>query len=55
MLNEEICKARQKLEESIITGKDYNTIYKLSIDLDELITKYYIQPKGLKKTKEKNT
>ena len=42
MLNEEICKARQKLDESIITGKDYKTIYKLSVELDELIAKYYI-------------
>ena len=44
MLNEEICRARQKLDESIIEGKDYNTIYKLSIELDDLIAKYYLEP-----------
>ena len=41
MLNDEICKLREKLNESIITGKDYNITYKLSIELDELIAKYY--------------
>lgn len=41
MLNDEICKLREKLNESIITGQDYNITYKLSIELDELIAKYY--------------
>lgn len=41
MLNEEICKLREKLNESIINGDDYQTIYKLSVELDELIAKYY--------------
>ena len=41
MLNEEICKLRNKLNESIISGEDYSIIYQLSIELDELITKYY--------------
>lgn len=45
MLNEEICKARQKLEESIATGKDSKTIYELSIELDSLIAKYYLDKK----------
>lgn len=48
MLNDEICKARQKLEESIITGKDKETIYKLSIELDDLIAKYYLINKNKK-------
>ena len=43
MLNEEICKVRQKLNESIITGEDYETVYKLSVELDELISKYYLE------------
>lgn len=47
MLNEEICKARQKLDESIIKGEDYNIIYKLSIELDELIARYYLQSNSL--------
>ena len=41
MLNDEICRLRDKLNESIVTGKDYSVIYQLSIELDELIAKYY--------------
>ena len=41
MLNEEICKLRDKLNKSIETGEDYSITYKLSIELDELIAKYY--------------
>ena len=45
MVNEEICKARQKLDESIIKGEDYSITYKLSVQLDELIAKYYERKK----------
>ena len=41
MLNDEICKLRDKLNESIVTGQDYSIINQLSIELDELIAKYY--------------
>lgn len=41
MLNDEICKLRDKLNESITIGEDYNIIYKLSVELDELIAEYY--------------
>ena len=41
MLNEEICKLRNKLNESIVSGKDYSIIYQLSVELDELIAEYY--------------
>ena len=41
MLDEEILELRRKLDESIIKDKKYNNTYKLSIELDELITKYY--------------
>ena len=41
MLNEEICNLRDKLNESIISGEDYSIIYKLSVELDELIAQYY--------------
>jgi len=41
MLNDEICKLRDKLNKSIEDGENYETIYKLSIELDELIAKYY--------------
>lgn len=52
MLNDEICKLREKLNESIITGQDYNITYKLSIELDELIAKYY--RKDIKKIQTEN-
>ena len=41
MLNDKICKFREKLNESIINGEDYSIIYQLSIELDELIAQYY--------------
>ena len=48
MLNDEICKLRNRLNESIVTGEDYSVIYQLSIELDELIAQYY------RNIKEKN-
>lgn len=50
MLNDEICKLREKLNESIINGDDYSITYKLSVELDELIAKYY--QKDTKKEKK---
>ena len=41
MLNDEICKKRDELNNSILQGKDYSIIYKLSVELDELIAKFY--------------
>lgn len=41
MLNDEICKLRDRLNESITIGEDYNIIYELSVELDELIAEYY--------------
>ena len=49
MLNDEICKLRDKLNKSIEQGDDYNITYKLSIELDELIAKYYDELKNAKK------
>ena len=43
MMNVEISKLRDKLNESVINEKDYSIIYKLSIELDKLIAKYYIE------------
>lgn len=54
MLNDEICKLREKLNESIISGQDYEITYKLSIELDELIAKYYRKTKEIEKQKEKS-
>ena len=45
MLEEEICKLREKLNESIIKGEDYSITYKISVQLDELIAKYYERKK----------
>ena len=47
MLNERICCLREKLNESIINGEDYSTVYQLSIELDELIAEYYRQNKNV--------
>ena len=41
MLNDEICILRDRLNKSIEDGEDYEVIYKLSVELDELIAKYY--------------
>ncbi len=41
MLNDEICKLRDKLNKSIEQGDDYSDTYKLSVELDELIAEYY--------------
>ena len=41
MLNDEICKLRDKLNKSIEDGEDYDIIYKHSVELDELIAEYY--------------
>ena len=50
MLNDEICKLRDKLNRSIEQGEDYSITYNLSIQLDDLIAKYYEE---LKKSKKK--
>ena len=52
MLNEEICKKREELNRSIIEGKDYSIIYKLSVELDEIIAEFYRKDK---KNEEKYT
>ena len=49
MLNDEICKLRDKLNKSIEQGDDYNITYKLSTELDELIAEYYKDIKNNKK------
>lgn len=45
MLNEEICKLRNKLNKSIENNDDYSVTYQLSIELDELIAQYYRKSK----------
>ncbi|HIU51781.1 MAG TPA: aspartyl-phosphate phosphatase Spo0E family protein [Candidatus Merdicola faecigallinarum] len=41
MLNEEICKVREKLNQSILNEDNYERIYQISVELDELIARYY--------------
>ena len=41
MLNEEICKLREELNNSIINGEDYEKTLKISVELDQLIAEYY--------------
>ncbi|MBQ9658757.1 MAG: aspartyl-phosphate phosphatase Spo0E family protein [Clostridia bacterium] len=41
MLDEKICELRDKLNESVISGEDYEIVYDLSIKLDALIAEYY--------------
>lgn len=58
MLNEEICKLRDELNNSITSGKDYNEIYEISTELDRLIAMYYRksikdEPKRKRRTREK--
>lgn len=46
MINDEICELRDKLNKSIENGEDYDVIYKLSVELDELIAKFYREKMG---------
>ena len=41
MLNDEICKLREKLNKSIEEDASYDEIYRISVELDELISKFY--------------
>ena len=52
MLDEEILELRRKLNESITNEKNYDTTYRLSIELDKLIAKYYNE-KLMKRSNEK--
>ena len=55
MLNDEICKLREELNNSIITGQDYDVTYKLSVELDKLIAEYYRIELNLGNKKRKST
>ena len=51
MIEEEICKLREELNKSIVSGQDYKITYDISIKLDDLIAEYYSQ--ALKRQKKK--
>ena len=55
MLDDKIRKARERLNESIITEKSYEEIYNLSVELDELIAKYYMGKRDDESKKWRNT
>lgn len=55
MINDEICRLRDKLNNSIVRGEDYDKIYRISVELDELITEYYIKEKNTKKSDNKES
>lgn len=55
MLNDEICKKRDELNKSIENNDDYDKIYKISVELDELITKYYMEKTTYEETKLNKT
>ena len=44
MLLDQICEVRNKLNKSILT-EDFKYTYELSIELDQLIAKYYEEQK----------
>ena len=46
MLKDKICKKREELNKSIEENKDYEEIYKISVELDELIAEYYRENEG---------
>ena len=52
MINDEICRLREKLNDSIINGENYEKIYQISVELDELIANYYKEEYKKQKTKE---
>ena len=48
MLDEEIQKLRKELDDAIAEKRNYSEIYRLSIEMDELIAKYYKDNNGEK-------
>lgn len=42
MLEEKIRKKRDELNQAIKNNEDYDKIYKISVELDELIAQYYL-------------
>jgi len=51
MLEEEIQRKRKELNESIEKHQNYERVYKLSVELDELITEFYKESEEKKNKK----
>lgn len=43
LLDDKIFMVRNKLNKSIADREDYDVIYKISVELDELIAQYYAE------------
>jgi len=52
MLEDKINKKREELNESIEKNDKYEDVYRLSIELDDLITEFYKKSKEKKKNKD---
>ena len=51
MLEQEIQRKREELNESIENNKEYEDVYRLSVELDDLIDEFYKKSKEKEKTK----
>ena len=52
MIEEKIQRKRKQLNESIEKNKKYEDVYKLSVELDELIAEFYKESKEKRRNKE---
>ena len=51
MLEDKIQRKRKQLNESIENNKNYEDVYRLSVELDDLITEFYKESKEKERTK----
>lgn len=51
MLEQEIQRKREELNESIENHREYEDVYRLSVELDDLIDEFYKKSKEKEKTK----
>lgn len=51
MIEDKIKRKRKQLNESIEKNKNYDDVYRLSVELDELITEFYKESKRKEETK----
>ena len=47
-LDDKISQVREKLNKCITDGENYSVIYKVSVELDELIAQYYARAAKIK-------
>lgn len=51
MLEQEIQRKREELNESIENNKEYEDVYRLSVELDDLIDEFYRKSREKEKTR----